>query len=149
MQIRRATPSDFGELTALWERAVWNNHQFLGQVRLEAERARVRSTYLPACRIWVAHADHTLGFIALRASGEIAGLFVDPQFQARGIGRALLDHVRDQAPLRVEVTAPNCGARRFYQQYGFREVARRRDPDLDEEMVMMRFDAGQKDHAYG
>lgn len=97
----------------------------------------------------MAEADRTMGFIALYSNGEIAGLFVDPQYQGRGIGYALLDHIKGAAVLQLEVAAPNFKARRFYAGYGFQEVARRRDPDLSEEMVIMRCDDHQEYQTHG
>lgn len=97
----------------------------------------MRDVYLPRCEVWIAGGHIPQGFIALGRPGQIAGLFVDPAAQGRGLGRKLLDHVRGAHPLQLEVAAPNFRARNFYARYGFTEVSRRRDPDLDEDLVQM------------
>jgi ribosomal protein S18 acetylase RimI-like enzyme len=136
--IRRARLVDQPVLAALWRRAIEPEHAYLGPERLSQEHTRLTTTYLPACTVWLAQSDRVLGFVALRPDAEIAGLFVDPAAQGRGIGRALLNHVRDRGALHLEVAAPNFTARHFYQRYGFREVSRRHDPDLDEVLLRLK-----------
>jgi len=59
--------------------------------------------------------------------GHITSLHVLPQLRGRGYGRMLIDHVFAEFRRRgfVEVTLwvleENQGARRFYEQYGFRQ----------------------------
>ncbi|WP_425092829.1 GNAT family N-acetyltransferase [Tropicimonas sp. S265A] len=138
LKIRPARPRDHAALTALWRRAVSASHRYLGARRLVEEETAVSTVYLPACEVWIAEADGPVGFLALRPGGEVAGLFVDPVAQRKGVGWSLLDHVQAGATLHLEVAAPNFAARAFYAHYGFREVSRRHDPDLDEELLHMR-----------
>lgn len=149
MRIRRADPRDGPNLIKIWESAVAGSHRFLDQSKLVSEREALSTVYLPACDVFLAQADRPLGFIALHGGSEIAGLFVEPASQGQGVGRALLNYVKDQDTLRLEVAAPNFEARGFYQSEGFEEVSRRHDPDLDEEMVIMRFDAKQAGQSHG
>ena len=55
-----------------------------------------------------------------RPLGFLHCLFVDPPCQGRGVGRALVDHVRALAggPLTLKVDAPNAAAIAFYQRMG-------------------------------
>ncbi len=138
MRIRRARPRDFPGLIGLWDRAMADSHSFVEPARLAAERHTLGTVYLPACEVWMAQEGRALAFIALHGPGNIAGLFVDPKFQGRGIGRALLNHVKGTVALHLEVVAPNFNARRFYERCGFQEVGRRQDTDLHEEMILMR-----------
>lgn len=84
---------------------------------------------------WTAQQPHTLAGFA-HASVDDAGckldkLYVHPDSQRRGIGRALLDAVRDWAQaqgarrLWLQVNRGNTQALAAYRQYGFRIVESR------------------------
>lgn len=78
---------------------------------------------------WVAELDGRLvGFgIADRASRSLWALFVDPEFEGRGIGRALLQRLTDclfasgVAPINLS-TAPGTRAERMYLAAGWAKV---------------------------
>lgn len=58
---------------------------------------------------WVAEAENrTAGFIDLEPDGHVDMLYVHPDFQRRGVARALLEH--------VEKTARAMGMRRLYTE---------------------------------
>jgi len=142
LRLRRARRRDHPALAALWWRAVADSHRFMDQARLSREHATLTRLYLPSCDVWMAQgAGAATGFIALQGHANVAGLFVDPERQGRGIGTALLDRVRGKGPLSLEVAAPNFAARAFYRRYGFAETARRHDPDLDEVLVQLHLPA--------
>lgn len=74
--------------------------------------------------VYVARQDHrTVGFVAFTEE-ELAWLYVRPDFQRRGIGRALarfaLSHMAPGAKT-VEVLAGNEPARALYRSLGFTE----------------------------
>lgn len=147
--IRRAKRRDHPALAALWWRAVKPSHGFVAPSRLSAERSALTQRYLPACTVWAAQDTRLLGFVAVTSGGDVAGLFVDPTAQGQGVGRRLLDHVRQDAALFLDVAAPNIAARRFYQSYGFHEVSRQHDPDLDETLVRMHLPHTQERRHHG
>ena len=63
-----------------------------------------------------------IGFISLR-NNEVGGLFVDATFQRQGIGRSLLDHIKQSRNyLELEVFEDNQIGQNFYRNYGFKEV---------------------------
>ena len=56
---------------------------------------------------------------------QVEMLFVDPAFQRRGIGRALLDFARRRWPcLLLDVNEQNGAAAQFYFKYGFTAIGR-------------------------
>ena len=56
---------------------------------------------------------------------HVEALFVDPVFQRRGIGRALLDFARRRWPcILLDVNEQNSAAARFYFKYGFETIGR-------------------------
>lgn len=56
---------------------------------------------------------------------EVSAIFVDPDYQGCGLGRALMDGARDSRPfLELSVFEANSAGRRFYDTYGFEFVDR-------------------------
>jgi 8-oxo-dGTP pyrophosphatase MutT (NUDIX family)/ribosomal protein S18 acetylase RimI-like enzyme len=92
-----------------------------------AVRAWVREVMLPT--MTVAIAAHRLGFVTgfcATKPGWITELYVEPAWQARGVGRQLLLHAMEQQPEGLELWAfqQNTRAQRFYERHGFVEVER-------------------------
>ncbi len=76
---------------------------------------------LAAQRVWVAQSgDRVLGFAAVDGHW-LEQLYVGPEAQAGGVGRALLDAVKKSTPtgLMLYVFTRNARARRFYEAAGF------------------------------
>ncbi len=68
-------------------------------------------------------------FVGLPEPRFIAGLFVAPEWQGRGIGRDLLRHCKFlETELRLYVYARNVRAYAFYLRHGFRLEDERPDP---------------------
>lgn len=96
-----------------------------------------RNRVFAECEVWLAQAGTIDGFIAFRR-GWVDHLYVRPECQGQGLGRALLALAIDRgAPLRLWVFQRNAAAIRFYQARGFREIERtdgsrneEREPDV-------------------
>lgn len=73
--------------------------------------------------IWVAEDGEVLGF-AIVDGNWLDSIYVGPQQQGRGIGSALLDVVKAQAPggFALWVFASNTSARGFYHRHGLIEL---------------------------
>lgn len=131
VRLRAARPQDAPALSALAFRskASWGySAEFMEACRQELT---LTPEQLAAWTVWVAEVDGVLaGMIALRPDGEAAeleALFVDPGFQGRGVGaalmRAFLDHCENASIPRVRVDAdPNAEA--VYARFGFRTIGR-------------------------
>lgn len=79
--------------------------------------------------------DRPVGYVTTRANpdtgiGQIPNLAVDPEFQNRGLGRALLEaaldllRARGMAVAKIETLEQNPVGQRLYPDLGFVEVAR-------------------------
>ena len=92
----------------------------------------------PECKLWyegkfqewdwglIAEDDRApIGFIAVTGA-HLDQLFVDPDYQRRGIGTYLLSEALGRAPAvaTLNVFEQNALAREFYERHGFREVRR-------------------------
>lgn len=119
--IRQHNSDDTDAVVDVWRSASALAHPFLASSFIEQEADNVRNVYMKYAETWVTEIDGmVVGFIAM-IDNEIGGLFLDPQYHGRGLGRAMVDKaVSMKGPLNVEVFAQNTVGRRFYAAYGFR-----------------------------
>lgn len=132
--IRAYEERDLSKLLDVWYSASQVAHAFLDKEFFEQERENIVNLYLPKAETWVYELDGAVvGFIAL-IGNEVGGIFVNPKFQRRGIGRALMDKARRMRDvLELDVFKDNLIGRRFYGKYGFHQV----DEHLHEETGFM------------
>lgn len=125
MTIRPYTDGDLEELLDVWYRASLVAHPFLSEAFLATERREISERWLPMAETTVYDVDgHAVGFIAL-IGNEVGAIFVDPDHQSMGVGRALMNHARESRPfLELNVFEANAIGRRFYDTYGFEFVDR-------------------------
>lgn len=100
----------------------------------DAVRDWVQHVLVPGGGVWVAQTeDLVIGMLAL-GDGWIEQLYVDPDWQRRGIGTLLLSLAKRQAAsgLQLRTFQINLAARCFYEQHGF-QVAERTDGSENEE----------------
>ncbi|MES2306497.1 MAG: GNAT family N-acetyltransferase [Gemmatimonadota bacterium] len=132
LQVRPATADDSDALLSLWERSARASHNFLTEADIESLRPLVAVELAGnAIGWWVLVGDNSerAGFLGF-ANNAIEALFLDPEYQGRGGGTALVAIAEGlaNAPLRVDVNEQNPAALRFYQKQGF-EVAGRSATD--------------------
>jgi len=121
LSIRDGSRADTEPLTTLYLRSRTTAMPWLVSPHEPATRWWMEHVVLAAQRVWVAQSsDRVLGFAAL-AGHWLEQLYVDPEAQSGGVGRALLDAVKDCSPegLMLHVFTRNVRARRFYQAAGF------------------------------
>lgn len=128
MHISPAVPADADRLFDIWLRSVRATHTFLSETDIQELMPHVREYLLTAtATLWVLEIGDggaALGFMGLTGS-EIDSLFLAPEFQRRGGGRALVEHARELAgELTVSVNEQNPGAVRFYEACGFVVIGR-------------------------
>lgn len=123
--IRKYEIADTAALIKIWFEANKVGHPFLNDDFVAQVAKDMRDIYLPNAETWVLdYGQKPVGFIAL-INNEIGGLFLDPEFHGKGLGKALVDHaVKLKGSLSVEVFEKNKVGRRFYDLYGFVEVDR-------------------------
>jgi GNAT superfamily N-acetyltransferase len=121
--IRGATRKDAPAISELFVRAR-DEMTYLPRIP-EHVRPLLAGLFLDRAELWVAEeeGERVVGFAGL-SGNELTHLYTDPSAQNRGVGRALLDHVKSLRPERLElwVFQKNEGARRFYERHGFELV---------------------------
>lgn len=136
--IREYASEDTDALVAVWRAATALAHPFLPAGFVEQEAHNLRHLYFPNAESYTCELDgRPVGFIAM-VGNEIGGLFLDPALHGRGLGRAMIDHVRQRCPaLEVEVFERNAVGRPFYEAYGFIEASRYRHEGTGEMTIRM------------
>ena len=128
--IRHARPDEAGALTelAMRAKASWGyDAAFMAACR---EELTLTPAKMAAWTVWVAEADNEIaGMVALSLGevSEVEDFFVEPAFQGRGVGgalmAALLETVRAAGATTLEVDAdPNAEA--IYAKMGFETFSR-------------------------
>lgn len=117
--IRAFRPDDLDPAMELWLRANLEAHPFISRTYWEQNFHMVREL-LPQAELWVREQDEKLlGFIGL-TDDYIAGIFVDGSARSKGIGKELLDHVKQlHRTLTLHVYEKNLRAVNFYLREGF------------------------------
>lgn len=137
--IRPYKDSDLAEVLLVWDRATALGHAFLPAAFLEQERRQVADAWLEVAEtsVWES-GGRVVGFISMLGD-EIGGLFVDPAFGRRGIGRQLIDHARvGRDTLTVRVFAANQVGRAFYAGCGFVTVGQAVHEESSEPEILLR-----------
>jgi len=125
LTFRPSTPGDAATVHDVWARAVKATHDFLTPEDFDEISEIVRTQYAPVAPLLLAEIDgRIVGFMGM-TDLSVDGLFIDPDYHGRGIGRAFIAEARKAGgPLTVEVNEQNTGARAFYQRMGLEFVSR-------------------------
>ncbi len=124
MELTAVAEAEYEALIGLWEASVRATHDFLRPGDVEFYKRRMPE-YLRAVQLVAArHEGRIVAFMGILGE-EIGMLFVHPDFRGRGIGARLVRHaVGERGCRRVEVNEQNGQAVGFYEQMGFRRIAR-------------------------
>lgn len=141
MMMRSYTAADLDAVLDVWYRASLIAHSFLPVEFLERERHQMAEQWLPMAETTVYESDgRVVGFLSL-VGNEVGGIFVDPDHQGTGIGRALMDGASgSRSFLELDVFEANPIGRRFYESYGFGLVDRHIDEDTGQPALRLRLE---------
>jgi putative acetyltransferase len=142
MPVRDYEPQDCEAVLEVWEAAARQSTPFFTEDFIRGEREAIRARWLPESETWVYQdGEAVVGFIAL-VGDEVGGFFVDPAWQGRGFGRALMDHVQAlRRSLVLEVFTENSIGRAFYEAYGFEVVGQSVHEPTGRTQLRMRFES--------
>ena len=122
--IREYRPEDFDAVTILWrisrEKSLPEFQREKGHFFYE-DRDYFRDHILVNNQVWVVESENYLvAFMAMKRD-FIDHLYIHPDYQRRGIGKALLDFARKRSPdhIWLYTLQVNVNARAFYEKNGF------------------------------
>ena len=124
--IREYRPDDFDAVTILWR---ISREKSLPEFQMEKghffyeDRNYFHNFVLKNNKVWVVESNTNNQPVAFMAMNKdfIDQLYIDPDYQRRGIGQTLIDFAREQSPdhLWLYTLQINVNARSFYEKNGF------------------------------
>jgi ribosomal protein S18 acetylase RimI-like enzyme len=133
MSLRPARSADVPAIATLFIAARRAALPYLAQLHTDAETHAFFARVVAGGGVTVAEAgDRVAGFLALDGA-RVDHLYIDPAFQRRGLGSALVRAAQAARPrLELWVFQRNTAAIAFYEAHGF-AIAERADGALNEE----------------
>ena len=125
----------------IWLEASREAHGFIPMAYWEATAPLVEKEILPRAQttvfLWEGEPE-VVGFLSLIDGDHIGALFVDPAYQGRGIGGALMARCKEgKERLTLAVYRENCRAVEFYRRQGFELLDERVDEGTGQPELLM------------
>lgn len=117
--IRKLQKIDINRVADIWLKTNLKAHYFIPE-QYWTNNYEVVKEMLPQADVYVYEDDKIIqGFIGINDE-YIEGIFVSDEMQSRGIGKILLDYIKDKKDrLQLKVYQKNVRAMSFYQREGF------------------------------
>lgn len=135
--IRKLDKNDINQLLQIWLEVNIKTHNFIPKEYWEEQYDNVKEL-LPNSEIYVYEENEKIvAFIGL-IENYIAGIFVSFSFQSKGIGKKLLDYIKEfKKELSLNVYVKNISAIKFYQREGFIINSQNIDEETKEQQILM------------
>lgn len=121
VNIKQAGKPQMYEIFDLWQRVETKSNSFISDNFWETHYDEVKKKYFTNSECFAYTSDDKIvGFVCISEKNNIAGVFVDPDFQNQGIGTALIEYAKTEySMLNVNVYAKNREALKFAANRGF------------------------------
>lgn len=117
--IRKLRKADINRVADIWLKTNLKAHYFIPE-QYWTNNYEVVKEMFPQAEVYVYEDDKIIqGFVGINDE-YIEGIFVSDEMQSRGIGKILLDYIKDKKDrLQLKVYQKNVRAMSFYQREGF------------------------------
>ena len=135
--IRRFESKDLDRIMEIWLNTNIEAHDFIDEKYWRDNFGMVKEM-MPSAELYVFEENSEIkGFVGVM-DNYIAGIFVDVNNKSRGIGKKLLDFVKDKKDsLELSVYEKNTRAMNFYKREGFEIGEKNIDENTDEVEIKM------------
>ncbi|MBY0754994.1 N-acetyltransferase [Clostridium sardiniense] len=125
----------------IWVESTIKSHDFIDENYWIESQDIVRNKYIPISKTYIYKEDNIIkGFISILNNNFIGGLFVANDSQGQGIGRELVDTVKNELnSLTLNVFKENVRALKFYKREGFEIVSESIDSATLKEEILMKW----------
>ena len=139
--IRKLQKTDINRVADIWLKTNLKTHYFIPEQYWTNNYAVVKEM-LPQAEVYVYEDDKIIqGFVGINDE-YIEGIFVSDEMQSHGIGKILLDYIKDKkVRLHLNVYQKNVRAISFYQREGFTIQGERMDEFTGEKEYVMNWDS--------
>ena len=135
--IRRLQKVDINRVADIWLKTNLEAHDFISEQYWIGNYEAVKKM-LPQAEVYVYEDNKIIqGFVGVQDE-YIEGIFVSGKMQSHGIGKALLDYIKNKkVKLQLSVYQKNSRAMSFYQREGFTIQSERLDEFTGEKEYVM------------
>ena len=139
--IRKLQKVDINRVADIWLKTNLKAHFFIPEQYWISNYEFVKEM-LPQAEVYVYEDDKMIqGFIGINDE-YIEGIFVSDVMQSRGIGKMLLDYIKDKKDrLQLKVYQKNVRAMSFYQREGFTIQSEEMDEFTGEKEYVMNWES--------
>lgn len=139
--IRKLQKVDINRVADIWLKTNLKAHFFIPEQYWISNYEFVKEL-LPQAEVYVYEDDRMIqGFIGINDE-YIEGIFVSDEMQSRGIGKMLLDYIKDKKDkLQLKVYQKNVRAMSFYQREGFTIQSEEMDEFTREKEYVMNWES--------
>ena len=139
--IRKLQKADINRVADIWLKTNLKAHIFISEQYWISNYEFVKEL-LPQAEVYVYEDDKMIqGFIGINDE-YIEGIFVSDEMQSRGIGKILLDYIKDKKDrLQLKVYQKNVRAMSFYQREGFTIQSEEMDEFTGEKEYVMNWES--------
>ena len=143
--IRKLQKVDINMVSDIWLKTNLEAHDFIPGQYWTSNYEAVKKM-LPQAEVYVYEDNKIIqGFVGVRDE-YIEGIFVSGKMQSHGIGKALLDYIKDKkARLQLNVYQKNVRAMSFYQREGFTIQSEGLDEFTGEKEYVMEWNSSHED----
>ena len=139
--IRKLQKADINRAADIWLKTNLKAHFFIPEQYWISNYEFVKEL-LPQAEVYVYEDDKMIqGFIGINDE-YIEGIFVSDEMQSRGIGKILLDYIKDKKDrLQLKIYQKNVRAMSFYQREGFTIQSEEMDEFTREKEYVMNWES--------
>lgn len=139
--IRKLRKTDINRVADIWLKTNLKAHYFIPE-QYWTNNYEVVKEMLPQAEVYVYEDDKIIqGFIGINDE-YIEGIFVSDEMQSCGIGKMLLDYIKDKKDkLQLKVYQKNVRAMSFYQREGFTIQSEEMDEFTREKEYVMNWES--------
>lgn len=132
--------AEINKVMKIWRESTIKGHPFISSEYWDESYETVKNEYLPISKTYVYEDGEIKGFISIIEGSFIGALFVAVNHQNQGVGRRLLDYVKNLYPcLSLCVYRKNVSAVTFYEKNGFKIIATELNEGTKEEEYIMEY----------
>lgn len=139
--IRKLQKVDINKVADIWLKTNLKTHYFIPE-QYWTNNYEVVKEMLPQADVYVYEDDKIIqGFVGINDE-YIEGIFVSDEMQSCGIGKMLLDYIKDKKDkLQLKVYQKNVRAMSFYQREGFTIQSEEMDEFTREKEYVMNWES--------
>ena len=141
LMIRKFREEDTTKVMTIWTKGNFEAHSFIDKDYWLLNYNRVKDEYLKKSETYVYETEGEIkGFISILNNQYIGALFVKKEYQRKGIGRKLINFVKEKDKydkLILHVYEKNIDAILFYTALGFKNQKIQIDKETNEKEYVM------------